>query len=74
MQNQKIKHALMLAGGQLWRIADELSRVAPLDLATVGTLETGDSGALPGRPDVTNGIDSPMVTDHRLEQLQLSPM
>lgn len=72
-QTDRAEAALRLAEHQIRQAIGELSRAAPLDLATVDALN-GDSGAPPGRPPVPNGLDSPLVTGRALEQLQLSPI
>lgn len=83
-ETERIERALRAVDYQLDTLVRDLERLAPPDLVTAtaapgaklspSAAVDGDSGALPGRGSVTNGLDSALVTKPALEQLDLSPM
>ena len=70
-QSRRAQHALNVAAYQMGRIIEELERVAPLDLATLGH---GDIEAAPGDAAVTNPAQLDMVTRSAIEAPQVSPL
>lgn len=83
-ETERIERALRAVDYQLDTLVRDLERLAPPDLVTAAAAPgaklspsatvDGDSGALPGRGSVTNGLDSALVAKPALKQLDLSPM